>query len=245
MVRFSNASIVYSGKAILSGLNLDLTAPNHHAIMGMSGGGKSTILKAILSAYLEKTDQGLPSLQGRVDIDRNLRISYLPQECGLASWLTLRKNIILGRQLREGRHAKSLGPTGERLVASLRLEPWLEKTPSAVSVGTIRRAALARALITHPDLLLLDEPFAGLDFDIREQVITMLLAEFDIPQRLIVFVTHEPYEAAQTSATVHILPSSLGGLVRTVNRTDRSDCDVFQRDIRKELNKSLKHGELS
>ena len=220
MVRFSGVDILYSKRVVLEKIDLDLSPPHHHVIMGASGGGKSTLLKAILAAYVKTTEIDLPQWRGQIDLEHGCRLSYLPQESGLAPWLTIRQNIVLGRRLREGSSVRDLGPHGTQAVASLQLEPWLDSIPAKVSVGTGRRVALARAIVTSPDLLLLDEPFSGLDFDLREKAIELLLSDFSSSPRSIVMVTHEPYEAAAIAASVHILARNPGTPVKTPHQNE-------------------------
>jgi len=235
MVRFSGVDISYKGRVVLGSVTLDLHPPGHHVIMGPSGGGKSTLLKAILAAYTGRNEADLPQWSGELNLSGEAGLSYVPQESGLAPWLTIRQNIVLGRRLREGSEVRELGALGNQVVAALRLEPWLETVPSKVSVGTARRTALARAIVTQPDLLLLDEPFSGFDFDLREDAVALLRSEFGTPGRSIVLVTHEPYEAAAVAAAVHILPKTIGGPIRSLRRTAVESTPSFEARIREEL----------
>ncbi len=208
--------------------------------MGPSGGGKTTLLKAILAAFLSKREVNLPSWAGKIDLADSVRIAYLPQDLGLAPWLTIRQNIILGRRLRESVGVRDLGALGERAVTALRLDDWLDSVPSRVSVGTARRAALARAIVTRPNLLLLDEPFSGLDFDVREEAVKLLMSEFDLDSSSIVMVTHEPYEAAALARSVHLLPAAASHPVKTLRRAPEETALAFQARIQGELAMSLR-----
>ncbi len=235
MVRLSGVDINYGGPPVLDNLTLDLTEPAHHAVMGASGSGKSTILKVILTAFLNRPEPDLPAWQGDIELRAGVTVSYVPQEPSLASWLSVRQNIALGRKLREGARARGVGPLGEKFVHELRLGEWLEYVPSKISIGTARRAALARSLVSKPDLLLLDEPFSGMDFDLRERAIEVLETEFQNSDRQIIMVTHEPYEASLLTDFVHIVSPDEHSKVRTIRRGMHEPLSGFETRIRENL----------
>jgi NitT/TauT family transport system ATP-binding protein len=210
MVQLADVSVRYGSHTILSGVDLDLSRPGNHVIMGPSGCGKSTLLKAIISASLRREEPGLPHYTGLISIPKKMRLSYVPQESGLAPWLTAKQNIELAQKLRHGELSASFDKDLQYLVQELSLDLWLSHTPRELSVGTARRVALARALASGAELLLLDEPFAGLDFDLRERAIALLRKWSSRSGTAFFMITHEPYEAAQTSANVHVLSREKG-----------------------------------
>jgi sulfonate transport system ATP-binding protein len=235
MLRLADVDIAYGDRVILRDIDLDFRSDHHHVVMGMSAGGKSSLMKAVIASRLTHVEVDLPTWTGQIELRRGVRIAYVPQESGLAHWLTIRENIELGRRLCDRAPTRGLGVLGDRVVAALGLEPWLDFVPAKVSVGTARRAALARAMVTEADLLLLDEPFSGLDFDLRERAIDLLLSEYPEGTRLIVMITHEPYEAAMIGRSVCVLPRTPAGSIRVVSRQPGEATSAYASRIRDEL----------
>jgi len=155
------------------------------ALVGPSGSGKTTLLD--LLAGVETGGRGSVRLDGAeqrgVPLHRR-RVGYVTQDALLFPHLSVAEN------LRYGRHA---GPLDE-VVDALHLRPLLDRRPRRLSGGERRRVALARALVSRPRLLLLDEPFAGLDAQRRRDALSLLRlvrARFGTP---LVVVSHVPEE---------------------------------------------------
>ena len=179
----------YNGKTVLDRLNLTIPAGKTTAILAPSGYGKTTLLRCLMG--LETADSGtIEGLEG-------IRVSVVFQEDRLLEGFGAEANIRLcspeasGEQVREGLRAFSLGDTEGKPV-------------SAFSGGMKRRVSLLRALMAPYDLLLLDEPFHGLDEELREQI--MEETNRRSHGKTVVLVTHDPYEAERMQAvqTVHL-----------------------------------------
>ncbi len=138
---------VYDGRAVIEGLNLSIERGEFVALLGESGCGKTTLLRAL--AGLDPVDGGT--------ITGPARPAVVFQEHRLLPWDTLWRNVALGLPRRTGR-ALAEAALGEVGLAG-RFDEW----PRNLSGGQAQRVALARALVQQPDLLLLDEPFAALD----------------------------------------------------------------------------------
>ncbi|HYO78631.1 MAG TPA: ATP-binding cassette domain-containing protein [Thermoanaerobaculia bacterium] len=159
------------------------------ALTGPSGAGKTTLLELI--AGLRKPRSGSIAVNDRLFTDRDLfvpprdrRIGYVPQDDALFPHLSVRQNVLYGARA-----------ANDDVLAVLELAPLLERGVKRLSGGERKRIALARALFTKPDLLLLDEPLAGIDPALRERVLEYLLRvrdEFAIPT---IYVTHHLEEA--------------------------------------------------
>lgn len=198
--------------------------------MGPSGCGKSTILKAIIAAVLNLTEPGLPSYEGQIYIEPNVAVSYVPQESELASWLNVRDNILLPISIKGQRNSEAESFV-EKLMKTLSLLPWKYTMASELSRGTARRVALARALALRPKVLLLDEPFAGLDFDLREDAVALLQDCCQQSLATMVIVTHEPYEAASIAKTVHMLGRKSDSRCVAIRREEHESVSTFQHRI--------------
>jgi len=176
-------------------------------VLGPSGCGKSTLL--LLLAGLVHSQQGSVSISNRELVRPRPETSLILQEYGLLPWATIRENVALGLRIRafygpDGRHAPR-GARVDRPNADARVEHWLQRldianvagqTPVQVSGGQRQRAAIARALVLRPDLLLMDEPFAALDAPTRESLQTLTLSLCAEAGLTVVLVTHSIEEAA-------------------------------------------------
>ncbi len=195
MLRLEGVRKRYGATEVLRGVSLNVARGERLALCGPSGCGKSTLLRTILG--LVAPDAGEIELDG-VPIDpRNierirLRIGTVVQEGGLFPHLSARDNVLLvARHL--GRDDATSATRVETLRELVRLEPaMLDRYPSQLSGGQRQRVGLMRALMLEPDVLLLDEPFTGLDPVVRYDLVrelrdivvaggqTMLLVEHDL-----------------------------------------------------------------
>lgn len=193
---FENIQFCYKGgKDLFSGLNLQLKAGEFLCLLGPSGCGKSTLLR--LAMGLEHPSQGSVAVPGG-----NLGIVF--QEHRLLPWLTIEENLRLPRDLRGTPTAKEDVSTLLRLC---RLDPELAyKFPSELSGGMRMRAAVARALLSGPKILLLDEPLAALDEPTRRALQIELRGLFErTPGVGYLMVTHSISEAVFLSSRVVLL----------------------------------------
>lgn len=180
LLSLEQADLGYGGSAVLSGVNLAVRAGDFLAIVGPNGGGKSTLLRSLLGS--------LPLLRGRRQIVKDLRVGFVPQELKLERDLPLTAADLAG-----------MGGWG-RAGAVLPVRAALERVGLAdraqqrfttLSGGQKQRVLLARALVCGPQLLLLDEPVAGVDAP-ATRVIYEVLAECARAGGAVVLVTHHP-----------------------------------------------------
>lgn len=188
----------YDGSKALDGIDLDCPAGCTTVLIGPSGCGKSTLLR--LAAGLIRPDAGEVCFEGQVLGPDNLRaarlrMGYVIQEGGLFPHLTVRGNLtLMARELgwpRARYEARVLElATLTRLPVAL-----LRRYPLEVSGGQLQRAALMRALMLDPDLLLLDEPLGALDPMIRVALQDDLKGIFERLGKTVLLVTHDLGEA--------------------------------------------------
>lgn len=170
----------FGAQRVLDGLSFEVERGKCLAIMGPSGTGKSVILRHVIG--LLRADSGVVSVEGR-DIAKlarkelsalRKRMGFLFQEGALINWLSVGENVAL--PLRENTDLKD-AEIRERVQAKLELvhipDAW-EKMPSQISGGMKKRVGLARALITDPEIVLYDEPNAGLDPEISQSINELL-----------------------------------------------------------------------
>lgn len=183
---------------VLKGLNLDVDNHGITVVLGRSGCGKTTLLR--LAAGLEQADRG------SVEMGSDAKMGVIFQEPRLMPWLTVGDNILFGTGKRQGRgRHRVLNRHLDYLLDLTGLKGFEDAYPSQLSGGMQQRAALARALAYKPDYLLMDEPFAALDYFTRSQMQKELLKIHQAEQKGILFVTHSIDEALTIGKKVVIL----------------------------------------
>jgi sulfonate transport system ATP-binding protein len=166
----------FDGHAVLYELDLAIKPGEFVALLGRSGSGKSTLLRML--AGLD------PVTTGTLSVPKARAVGF--QEPRLLPWKKVWQNVTLGLRVPEARK-KALGEVG----LSHRLNAW----PLTLSGGEAQRAALARALVREPELLLLDEPFAALDALTRIKMQALVAALWQAHQPAVLLVTHDVDEA--------------------------------------------------
>jgi molybdate transport system ATP-binding protein len=165
------------------------------ALFGPSGAGKTTLLECI--AGLRTPERGRIELHGRdvTGLPPRLRgIGYVPQDDALFPHLSVRQNVFYGAR-----------EAGSEAIEVLEIAPLLERSVKRLSGGERKRVALARALLTKPTLLLLDEPLAGVDLALRGRVLEYLVRVRDELAVPTVYVTHHMDEAEAICEEVVLL----------------------------------------
>ena len=204
----------FDGRDILKGVSLSLQKGDVVAIIGRSGSGKSTFLRCL--AELERIDAGRIEIGGEamVDTEKNgyepesrlrvirRRMGYVFQDFNLLDTFSLKDNIFLPLVLSGKKYPemeKRLKPIAEKLG----IEKLLEKYPYEVSGGQKQRAAIARALITKPQLILADEPSGALDSKAADSLMN-LFTTINQEGQTIVMVTHSVKAASSAKRVLFI-----------------------------------------
>lgn len=206
-VRLVGAARAYPGRAAGIGpLDLALEPGAFCALVGPSGCGKSTLLR--LLAGLEAPTEGAVEVDARAPGET----AMVFQAPTLMPWLNARDNVDMPLQLL-GRSDRS---AAQAMLERVGLADAGDVRPAALSGGMAMRVALARALVTQPRLLLLDEPFAALDALTRRALCDDLLALQRAQAPTIVFVTHDIDEAAYLAERVVVLSPGPGRIVSEI-----------------------------
>lgn len=189
---------------VVAGLDLQIPAGQFLALLGPSGCGKTSLLRLI--AGLDDPDQGRIDLSGA---DQSK--AYVFQDPCLLPWRRVRENVALPLEL-EGVPKAECRARAQELLGTVGLGQALDRYPDELSGGMRMRVSLARALVTRPRLLLLDEPFAALDEFTRQHLDEHLQGLFLDRGMTVIFVTHSTAEAVFLADRVVMLAPQGGGI---------------------------------
>lgn len=178
---------------ILSDFSLTVNPGELTVVVGPSGCGKSTLVNLI--AGFDKPDSGSISIDGRPITGPGHDRMVVFQETALIPWQTTYQNIVFGPKLRGDRRNDDIEAEANELLVKVGLAEFKEKFPIQLSGGMQRRAELARAMINHPLVMIMDEPFRGLDAMSRELMQEFFVRLFEEYRRTNLFVTSEIEEA--------------------------------------------------
>jgi len=191
----------------LKELTLDVAKGEFVSLVGPSGCGKSTFLNVLLG--LLKPDGGEIRLNGKQITGPGQERAMVFQEFGLLPWRTVLANVELGLELK-GVQASVRRERAMELIKMAGLAGFASHYPHELSGGMKQRVGLARALVTDPEVLLMDEPFAALDAQTRDLMQMELLQIWDRTKKTVVFVTHSIEEAAYLSDRVIVISARPG-----------------------------------
>jgi NitT/TauT family transport system ATP-binding protein len=224
MVRIENLSFAYvPGRRLLENISLDIP-PGVVALMGPSGIGKTSLLKILIG--IASPEQGDVSIYGAQPSEAAKRglIGYCPQNASLLPWLTVRENISLPMGIRSnsnwlpfwirGKHQRR--PGIDALLELTHLTAAADLYPHEISGGMKSRCSLARALVMEPRLLLLDEPFSGLDVPLMESILKDLETFLLASAPSVLLVTHDAHQAALLANQVCFLGLAAGDGAATI-----------------------------
>lgn len=204
-VELCNLGRAFAGTRVLAGLDLRIADGEFLALLGASGCGKTTLLRLI--AGLDRPDEGEIRLASTAQAK-----AYVFQDACLLPWRRVLDNVALPLELGGVPRAERQA-IARRLIQTVGLKAAMERFPEELSGGMKMRVSLARALVTEPRLLLLDEPFAALDEFTRQFLDDHLQTLFLDHRMTVVFVTHSIAEAVFLADRVVMLSSAGGGIV--------------------------------
>ena len=202
---------------VLNGVTLSVRNGEFVSLIGPSGCGKSTLLKVV--AGLSEANGGSVSINGKSvrEAARDKAIGLVPQSPALLPWRTILDNVSLpisinprgntGRKLRDPRE----------ILQSFGLGHALDRYPAQLSGGMQQRAAIARAFVFDPEILLMDEPFSALDEMNRDQQRMGLLDFWQSNRKSVLFVTHSVPEAIMLSDRIVLMASHPGRIAEIID----------------------------
>lgn len=214
-IAVAGVSCSRKGKRILEGVTLDIARGTVLGLLGPNGAGKTTLIRLV--AGLARPDAGTIHVCGEDAARRSVRfrrlIGLVPQENTLESELTVGGSLLAYARLYGIKDAKE---TVQKTAERYHLLDFLDKRPEEISGGMKRRAVIARAAMTDPAVLLLDEPSAGLDPDLRHEV-WALIRELREAGKTLLLTTHYMEEAERLCERIAFLRA---GRLRAVDTAD-------------------------
>ncbi|MBK7877981.1 MAG: ABC transporter ATP-binding protein [Planctomycetes bacterium] len=176
ILRFRDVHKSFGTQKVLDGLSFEVKRGRTLAIMGPSGTGKSVVLRHAIglmqpdSGTVEVEGRDVAKLRGKELAELRRRMGYLFQEGALINWLSVGENVCLPLRENTNLPDAEIRKRAEEKLALVRVENAWDKMPSQISGGMKKRVGLARALITDPEIILYDEPNAGLDPEISASI---------------------------------------------------------------------------
>jgi NitT/TauT family transport system ATP-binding protein len=223
VVSLSNVSVRFSSDRgeieALRDVSFEIARGGFLSILGPSGCGKSTLLRVV--ADLAPPSAGRVSLFGRTPADarRARDLGFVFQDAALLPWRTVRENVELPLEVGNGDRLKEKASTPDELLDLVGLSQWHRAYPHELSGGMRQRVSIARALVTGPKILLMDEPFGALDEITRDRLNDELRRIWRETGTTILFVTHSIPEALYLGEKVLMLAAH-PGRVRQMIHTD-------------------------
>lgn len=231
-VQVESLSKSFGKQTVLNGINLEVAQGKTLSVLGRSGSGKSVLLKLIIG--LHTPDSGSIRVNGE-DVTKlpleglnevRKKVGFLFQQAALYDSLTIEENIAFPLRRHSGMSDDELGKRVRELLASVGMDQHSHKLPAELSGGMQKRVGLARALALEPDILLFDEPTAGLDPITAAEIDDLILRLQKERQMTSVVVTHDIHSARAVSDRLALMRDGQVLIEGTFEDLQKS-CDPF------------------
>lgn len=201
-LEINSLSLKYNQKdlEVIKMISLTVQKGEVVAILGPSGCGKTTLLNIISGYMLPKEAQ----VSGLIKLDKKTKTSVVPQEPRLLPWRNVLENVAFSLEA-QGLGTKEAQEKAMRALDSVFLLDYANYYPENISVGMQQRVNFARAVVCNPNLLLLDEPFAALDYKTKKKLEECFLRIIRANHITAIFVTHNVSEAFSLADVIVVL----------------------------------------
>ena len=206
----------FDGLSVLHNISFKIDSGKIVSFLGPSGSGKTTLLSIV--AGLLRPDSGTIQVQGKnpVDLLGTGKISFVFQDDTLLPWRNVFENTILPIELKRKPHENDK-KKAKQLLELVDLSDFSESLPHELSGGMKRRVSLARALISNPSFVILDEPFGALDELLRRELMIEFEAIWRRENLTTILVTHSVAEAVFLSDEIHLLSERPAKIFETIS----------------------------
>jgi ABC-type nitrate/sulfonate/bicarbonate transport system ATPase subunit len=230
-VQIQNKVYSNSPNNVLQDCNLEIKPQDFVTILGGSGCGKSTLLKLI--SGLDTNFNGEIFLGNKLVKGPSTDCGFVFQELRLFPWMTVKDNVVFALKKENKSHQEDI----LKILKLLNLDDFYDLYPNSLSGGMSQKLALARALINIPNLLLLDEPFASLDYISKMRLQNELVEVLTKFKTTVLMVTHDIEEAVFVSDKVLIMSPRPSKIVKTFkinlkkprDRTSKDFLEIYQK----------------
>src|SRR6202451_4005369 len=201
VIVFEDVALAFAENQVLRGVSFRLTRGETKAIFGVAGSGKSLILKLALglirpdAGRIIVLGQDVTQMRGEALFQLRGKIGMVFQESALFDSLTVRENVASRLTEEHGIYDDDIDRRVREVLRFVELEHTLDLFPSELSGGMRRRVAIARAIITQPELLLYDSPTGGLDPVTSNTIIELIMKQRDVYKTSALLVTHRLQDA--------------------------------------------------
>lgn len=228
---------------ILEDINLDIYAGDFVSVVGHSGCGKSTLLRLLMG--LEQHQQGQILIQGKQPAEHLPNLSIVYQDHRLFNWLSVTENIRMAlHQIPLSREEENRRI--QEQLELLQLTPFKDAYPSHLSAGMNLKVAIAKSLVTQPDILLLDDPFTGLDALMRHHLHEELQQIWKAKKITVILATQDIAEALLLSNSVVVMQANPGRIEQVLKvplsyprKRQNTRLQQLKKEILKALNFSI------
>ncbi|MBT3359961.1 MAG: ABC transporter ATP-binding protein [Rhodospirillales bacterium] len=197
-VNVHSGAVEFDGAVLFEELDVTLPQGRITCLLGTSGVGKSTLLRLISGLETGPSNGGVVLCSDGKPLSG--RVALMAQRAFLLPWLNVVDNVLLGSRLRGERQSRD---RAKEILADVGLADWANASPDTLSGGMRQRAALARTLMEDRPVVLMDEPFSGLDAITKVRL--QNLAARMLKGRTVLLVTHDPLEALRLGDRIHVM----------------------------------------
>ncbi len=202
IISLQNITKIYDSRVVLDGISLEFKESKITSILGLSGSGKSTILRLI--AGLEKPNSGEIYISGELATEGDSiitepsqrEIGFIFQDLALWSHLSVYQNIAFGLKIKK---SKNIEQEVRDILEYFGISSYSDSYPNQLSGGQQQLVAIARSLVLKPKILLMDEPLSNLDSSLKEKMLERIRELRDSFDVTILYITHDHSEAYRLS----------------------------------------------
>lgn len=211
---------------VLHGISFSVESGRALGLLGRNGAGKTTTIRILMNVF--KANSGTITIDGKAFETKDYQIGYLPEERGLYPKKTVGEQLIYLAMLR-GMNAKEAKEQTKKWLARMEVSEYENRKLETLSKGNQQKVQLAQTLLCNPDLIILDEPFSGLD-PVNAQMLKDVIKEQIAEGKLVIFSSHQMSYVEEFCDDIAILNHGnvvLGGDLKEIKREFGRDCLVM------------------